>query len=124
MKSLMYLLFFVSVWSCSDSNSLKPEEFQKRIQETPDAVVLDVRTQAEASQGILPGALVLDFKASNFQEHIDLLDKSKPYFVYCASGVRSGKTSDQMEQSGFKEVYVLEGGIRAWEDAGLKLQIP
>ena len=57
--------------------------------------------------------------ASDFQEQIAKLDKSKPIFVYCLSGSRSSYAVNNMRNSGFKEVYDLSGGIMTWRAANL-----
>jgi phage shock protein E len=106
------------------SESLDPKAFKSKIEATPDGVVLDVRTPEEVAQGVISGAKVINFKASDFDQQIQSLDKNKPYFVYCASGGRSGKTASLMKEKGFKNVYNLEGGITAWKEQGLEVVNP
>jgi phage shock protein E len=86
--------------------------------------VLDVRTPEEVAEGVIPGAIVLDYKSADFKTSLDSLDKSKTYFVYCASGGRSGKTADLMKQENFNAVYSLAGGMKAWTEAGLETVKP
>jgi rhodanese-related sulfurtransferase len=43
---------------------------------TPDAVLVDVRTPDEFSEGIIEGAINIDFKDPSFDEKINALDKS------------------------------------------------
>ena len=122
MSRYFCFLWFVAMLGCSDANSLKPAEFLSQIRNTPDAVVVDVRTPEETHKtGVISGAQVIDFKAAGFETEIDKLDKSKTYFVYCASGKRSSKAADQMKEKGFEKVFVLDGGAKAWEEEGLEL---
>src|SRR5688500_2648777 len=72
------------------NESLSPQEFKSKLESTPEAVVVDVRTPEEMSSGVIDGAINVDFKDSSFTEKINSLDKDKPYFVYCLSGKRSG----------------------------------
>ena len=58
-------------------------------------VILDVRTPREFQAGHLPGAVNLDFNASDFETRAALLDKSKTYVVHCASGGRSVKACEK-----------------------------
>lgn len=81
-------------------------------------VVLDVRTREEFDEGHLPGASQIDFYADDFVEQIQGLDRDVPYFVYCRSGGRSGKTAELMGQLGFGHVTDLDGGVLAWTEAG------
>lgn len=48
-------------------------------------------------------------------DQIKQLDKNKDYFVYCGSGNRSNQACLVLEHQGFKNIYDLEGGFKAWE---------
>lgn len=122
--SKLFLLSLIVILACSSSNSLPPDDFKQRIEHTSDAVILDVRTQEEVATGIIAGAQVMDYQASDFDQQMHTLDKSKPYFLYCASGVRSAKARQRMIDAGFTEVITLAGGIRAWNEEGLPLEKP
>ncbi|MCC7245044.1 MAG: rhodanese-like domain-containing protein [Saprospiraceae bacterium] len=87
--------------------------FKKELDSNPDSVLLDVRTAMEVSAGKLPGAMVIDFMASDFRQKVAALDKSKTYFVYCRSGNRSGSACQIMHKLGF-DVRNLMGGIGAF----------
>lgn len=89
-------------------------DFAAGLDTTDNALLLDVRTDAEFASGHLKGATQIDFYRDDFNEAIAALDKNQPVFVYCRSGNRSGKAAKQMKAMGFKEVYNLEGGIGAW----------
>ncbi len=79
-----------------------------------DIKFLDVRTPEETAEGIISGALKIDFRGDNFKDEIDKLDRSQSYIVYCKSGGRSSKTADLMKQMGFKSIYNLEGGYTSF----------
>jgi rhodanese-related sulfurtransferase len=114
--------------SCSKSGSenlvLKPAEFQRKWMSTPGAVLLDVRTPEEFKTELIKGAINFDFKSDEFKLLISGLDKSKPYFIYCAAGKRSAKAADQMSGMDFPRIYTLEGGLNGWKAAGLPTKIP
>jgi rhodanese-related sulfurtransferase len=95
---------------------LSQEEWASQLAEDANAVVLDVRTDAEVAGGIIPNAIHIDiYKGQLFVDEIEALDKSKNYYVYCRSGNRSGKACAIMLQLGFENAYNLEGGILRWE---------
>lgn len=95
---------------------LSQEEWASQLEEDVNAVVLDVRTDAEVAGGIIPKAIHIDiYKGQLFVDEIEALDKSKNYYVYCRSGNRSGKACAIMHQLGFANAYNLEGGILRWE---------
>ncbi|MGB3547355.1 MAG: rhodanese-like domain-containing protein [Saprospiraceae bacterium] len=75
-----------------------------------DVVILDVRTPAETAEGILPGAIEIDYKAPDFAERIAKLPRDKTYLVYCRSGRRSGRACELMAEEGFENLYNLDGG--------------
>lgn len=84
-----------------------------------DMMVIDVRTPAEFADGHLAGASLVDFEAPDFRSRIGELDRDGRYVVYCRSGNRSGQAVAQMEELGFTDVADVDGGILAWESAGL-----
>lgn len=85
--------------------------FLKQIENSEDAVILDVRTPAEYASGKIEGAINLDIYAATFASDINKLDKNKTYFVYCRSGNRSGQACSIMAKQGFEKLYNLSGGI-------------
>ncbi|WP_103071980.1 rhodanese-like domain-containing protein [Aquimarina sediminis] len=80
--------------------------------------LIDVRTPEEFAEEHIKGATNIDFRAENFEELINKVDKTKPIAVYCRSGGRSGKCSSYMKKAGFTKVYDLGGGIIEWKFKG------
>ena len=94
---------------------LTQEEWAEQLESDENAVVLDVRTDAEVADGIIPNAIHLDFYGGqDFIDEIEKLDKNKNYYVYCRSGNRSGQACQIMEELGFENAYNLEGGMLQW----------
>lgn len=85
-------------------------------------VVLDIRTPGEFSSGRIAGAKNIDFQAPDFEQRIDNLDKSKSYLVHCASGGRSTHSLMLFKKHQFQAIYHLDGGIKAWQKAGLPVE--
>ena len=82
-------------------------------------MLLDLRTPDEVATGRLAGARTLDFYAGTFDRDLAALDRATPYAVYCHSGNRSGQAVAKMKLLGFQDVVELDGGIGAWQAAGL-----
>ena len=126
--SLTSILFLILSCGTSTSQSahevLSVSDFEKKIEESENAVLIDVRTDPEVAKGILPGAIQIDYKSSSFRNELNSLDKSKTYFVYCAVGGRSGRTLNLMKELGFNTVYDLAGGMTAWKKSGKEVVIP
>ena len=45
--------------------------------------------------------------------------KDQPVLLYCSTGGRTRKASEQMARLGYEKVYVLGGGMRDWMRAGI-----
>ncbi|MGB0403268.1 MAG: rhodanese-like domain-containing protein [Salibacteraceae bacterium] len=91
-------------------------EFRSLVEEAGDnAVLIDVRTPEECAEGIIPGARNINLMGHDFMEQISQMDKSKTYFMICRSGGRSGSACGAMSQTGFSNVYNLNGGMMSWD---------
>ena len=86
-----------------------------------DLVILDVRTPEEFAEGHIEGAAMIDFYSDDFADELAELDPDVPYILYCRSGNRSGETLAMMEQLDFTSVQDVDGGVLAWQQAGLPL---
>lgn len=75
------------------------------------AVLLDVRTTGEFSQGHLPGAI--NVPVQDLDQRLDELDPKKSYVVYCRSGARSARAKRLLESKGFSGVSDL-GAMSRW----------
>ena len=96
--------------------NLSQKDWTKQLEEDNNSVVLDVRTQDEVNEGIIPNAIHIDiYRGQGFIYEIDQLDKAKNYYVYCKSGGRSAQACAIMNQLGFKNAYNLVGGITDWQ---------
>ena len=80
----------------------------------PNLVLIDVRTPEEVAQGKIKGALEMDIKSNDFKEKVAALDKTKQYMVYCYAGGLSANAMKIMKEMGFKQIYTLQDGYRAW----------
>jgi len=83
-------------------------------------LLIDVRTPNEYASGHIQNSVNIDYRAENFKELIQELDKNQDVYVYCKVGGRSGSAAKMMEKMGFKKVYDLDGGISNWEKKDLK----
>jgi rhodanese-related sulfurtransferase len=88
--------------------------FINKFKETPNTVLLDVRTPTEFNVSHIPDAINVDYENINFKDEVKKLDKLKTYFVYCRSGNRSSKAIVIMKNEGIKNIYELQGGISAY----------
>lgn len=111
---------WVSPADTVDVVRLSPSETVVFLADTPDAVVVDVRTPEEiATSGQIQGARVLDFRAPNFDERaLEALAPEQTVVLYCRSGNRAGQAAERLAALGFTRLYNA-GGYDALAEAGL-----
>lgn len=117
----------IALAGCSSTGAVEtvsPADAADVLTENPDAVVLDIRTPEEFGQGIIEGAVNIDFYAPDFAAQLDQLDKDTQYVVYCRSGNRSGQAMGTFEDLGFSSVTEIDGGIANWYNAGYPVVAP
>ena len=86
-----------------------------------DYVLIDLRTNEEISKkGMIPGALQIDYFASDSEKRIQQLDRKKTYLLYCAGGGRSMECAELMQKLGFRQLINLEKGFDDWERKGFE----
>lgn len=96
--------------------NLTQQDWVNQLEEDSNAVLLDVRTEEECNEGIIPKAIMIDInKGQGFVYELEELDKSKNYYVYCRSGARSAKACDIMNELGFENTFNLLGGFMQWD---------
>lgn len=80
--------------------------------------VLDVRTDAEWDDGHIAGSqhVPMDRVVAEIGDHLD-----HPLLVVCASGGRSTRVTQYLVLQGLEAVN-LDGGLLAWEAAGLPVE--
>jgi len=90
------------------------EEYRKAISKGKVQLV-DVRTNREFLLGHIRGTKNIDFfQGSAFESAFSKLKKDAPVYIYCQSGNRSQKAARKLVSMGFKKVFDLRGGYRAW----------
>lgn len=94
---------------------LNAQQWKEKLDASPDAVIVDVRTPLEWEEGIIPNAVLNNIQEQQeFMDYVESLDKDKEYFIYCRSGARSGNACAYMDSLGFTNTYNLAGGIMNW----------
>ncbi len=96
--------------------NLQNSEWKEALTKNEKGEILDVRTPMEWANGIIDGAIKIDFNdQENFIHFIKKLNASKHYFVYCKSGVRSWYACQMLEQLGLVS-FNLKDGISKWDE--------
>lgn len=76
------------------------------------ALLLDVRTPEEFTEGHLPGAV--NIPVHDLSGRLgELSDRERAIVVYCRSGMRSGRAAGVLRRAGYRTVHNL-GGLSNW----------
>ena len=125
-KTIFSLFLLITITSlfveAQTIKKLDPQNFEKQLKESKNPILVDVRTPGEYAQGHLANAVLIDIYSDDFKSRVGKLDKSKPVFVYCKAGSRSGSAVGVFTEMGFKEIYDLSGGITAWQRASKPIE--
>lgn len=98
----------------AQQTDLSVAQFEKAIAQS-NIQILDVRTPGEYQSGHLKNTLLADWNNNEeFQQRVKALDKNKPVYIYCLSGIRGSAATQYLKQNGFT-AYNLSGGISAWK---------
>lgn len=101
--------------------TIRPTELNSLREKNSAACLLDVRTPAEHAQLHVPGVhlMPLDRLDAALLEGSPGFSKEVPVYILCQSGGRAKQAAAKLEEKGFKECHVVEGGTTAWAAAGL-----
>lgn len=87
-------------------------DLAQRLERGDDLVLIDVREPHEHEIASIPGARLIPL--DRLPERIHELDSSKEIVLHCHHGQRSMRALQFLEQSGFRRLWNLRGGIDAW----------
>jgi rhodanese-related sulfurtransferase len=86
-----------------------------------NALVIDLRPMADFQKGHIPGSK--NVQMSQFDPEAKQLAAARalPVVLVCKAGQTSSDAARRLRKAGFEQVYVLDGGIGAWQQADLPL---
>ncbi len=98
-------------------------------------IFIDVREPSEFQAGHVDRAIniprgVLEMKIATHPEASNHCDvglalqhlAEKPIYLMCATGGRSALASLSLQNMGFTQVYSVQGGFQAWQQAGYAIE--
>lgn len=106
----------------SEVKQLSSVQFKQIIAKN-DGILLDVRTEQEFKSGHIENSGQLNFYARDFAQHLLLLPKDKPIYLYCNTGRRSNIAANFLIRNGYTQVYNLQRGIVEWLHLGLPVTV-
>jgi rhodanese-related sulfurtransferase len=111
------------------------EDAKSRIQETTVAKVkerldrgekltlIDVREESEWDQGHIPGAVHLAKGIIERDVERMFPNLNAELILYCGGGYRSALAADNLAKMGYTHVISMDGGMRGWREAGLRVEV-
>lgn len=101
--------------------SIDVTEAERRLREDPaGSILLDVREAGEFAEVRAPGAVLVP--TSQFQARVGELPTDRPLMIVCHIGGRSAAVAGFLLRAGRTNVVNVEGGMDAWERAGLPVR--
>jgi len=103
-----------------EAPSIAATELHSRRASGDAPVVIDVRTAEEYATSHIPGALNIPF--DEIAGRISEVDAPHGVALYCMVGPRARKGESALLGAGYSPVFHLEGGLAAWQAAGLPVE--
>ena len=85
-------------------------------------VLIDTREDHEWAAGHAAGAMHLSKGIIERDVETRVPDKGTTLVLYCGGGFRSALAADALQKMGYTNAISLDGGWRAWNDAGLPVE--
>ena len=101
---------------------IEAQDLKARIDAGEDIALIDIRSEAEVAQGVLPDSEHLAMHMIPLRMHD--LPKDKDVVLYCRSGARSYHACNFLGQQGIDNVINLRGGIISWARQGFEIAAP
>ena len=86
--------------------------------------LVDVREDGEWAAGHLPRAIHLGKGVIERDIERTIPDAQCEIILYCGGGFRSALAADALQKMGYHNVWSMDGGFRAWCEAGLTIELP
>ena len=93
------------------------EQTRERMAADPTVRLIDVREDNEWQAGHAAGAdhLGKGIIERDIEEKVP--DKSTELILYCGGGYRSALVADVLQEMGYKKVFSMAGGWKAWKES-------
>ncbi|MFK8059757.1 MAG: rhodanese-like domain-containing protein [Polaribacter sp.] len=111
---LLMSLFFINCNSNQEIKTISTKEL-KVLLSKEKIQLMDVRSPKEINEGTIKTAVFANYFDTDFAEKaMQKLDKTKPVYLVCRTGNRSGKSAIILKEKGYT-VYNVLGGYNQWK---------
>ncbi len=80
--------------------------------------LVDVREESEWAAGRLPGSTHMGRGIIERDIEQRIPDLNAEIILYCGGGYRSALSAESLMKMGYRNVFSMDGGFRAWREAG------
>ena len=98
------------------------DETQQRMQSDKGVRLIDVREDNEWEAGHAAGSSHLGKGIIERDIEATVPDKATEVILYCGGGYRSALAADVLQQMGYRNVFSMAGGWKAWKDSGAPVE--
>jgi rhodanese-related sulfurtransferase len=98
------------------------DEYKRKLASGEEFLTIDTREDSEWAAGHAAGAMHLSKGIIERDIETKVPDKSSPLVLYCGGGYRSALAADAIQKMGYSNVISLDGGWRAYQNAGLPVE--
>ncbi|HOO70719.1 MAG TPA: rhodanese-like domain-containing protein [Spirochaetota bacterium] len=123
-SAVCFTVFFMLLFSCSKISHKTPAEINNilhAVNSGTTVVLIDVRSPIKYREGHIAGAVNIPLESKTFDLRLSAFDREDEIVFYCGTGLKTVKAAETAQDQGFEKIYVLDGGIKAWQKAGLNL---
>jgi len=115
------LLLWPTLMKSTQVGAISPSEAVRQMNREK-AVVVDVCEPAEFAAGHVGGARSIPLAALPASRELPS-NKNLPLILVCASGARAARAATELRKLGYANAQVLAGGMKAWREASLPVEV-
>ncbi len=104
------------------ASTATPDELAKWLTAHPDACVIDVDTSRNHARSHLPKAVWIPYGWLESRVAAVVPAHSQPIAVTCHNGIHAMYAAATLRAMGYEHVRALDGGVPAWQKAGLPVE--
>ena len=124
-------LSFMQIVEAAVANveGISPEDARQRLEQDPDALIVDVRDAGDiSSTGLASGGMNVSLGMLPIKADLELpeewrepglQDRSRQVITTCQLGPNAAIGAKLLKDMGFTNVAYMDGGMEAWKAAGL-----
>jgi rhodanese-related sulfurtransferase len=101
---------------------IQPRQLNDAIQSGKPVTLIDVRTPAEYGEVHIPGSVLMPLDRLDSELMRKAAVQNRECVMICRSGKRAEQACQKLEAAGCGNLVILDGGVAAWESAGLPVE--